>query len=137
MRPTLAPPHRRPVAVGAPPLSASAPLDRPGEWPGTPRRPTRTALSFELIPPRHGADAARLDALIAGLASYHPDYVSVTSSRRSDWLSGTAELITRLARTTELRPIAHLACTAGTRAELTEWIRTLFHDTYKLLLELF
>lgn len=110
----------------APPLvSASAPLDRPDETPPAPKPRARTALSFELIPPRHGADAARLDELIAGLSAYNPDYVSVTSSRRSDWLAGTAALISRLDSTTDLRTIAHLACTAGTREELTVWIRTL------------
>ncbi|PAT03214.1 5,10-methylenetetrahydrofolate reductase [Corynebacterium hadale] len=106
-------------------LSASAPIDRVGEDTTQQRRRTRTALSFELIPPRHGADEGKLDELIAGLAAYRPDYVSVTSSRRSDWLTGTAALIARVAETTNLRPIAHLACTAGTREELVTWIRTL------------
>lgn len=108
-------------------LSASAPLDRVGEAPlrRRPRPRTRTALSFELIPPRNDADTAKLDELIAGLAAYNPDYVSVTSSKRSEWLEGTAALISRIASTTELRTIAHLACTAGTRDELAEWIRVL------------
>lgn len=107
-------------------LSASAPLDSLGEDTDTARVPrARTALSFELIPPRHDADTALLDTLIHGLVDYHPDYVSVTSSRRSDWLEGTAALISRIARTTNLKAIAHLACTAGTREELTGWIRTL------------
>lgn len=109
-------------------LSASAPLDGEGDGARvTPRRrkPQRTALSFELIPPRHDSDAKLLDELIVGLAAYQPDYVSVTSSKRSEWLEGTAALISRIADTTELRTIAHLACTAGTREELTEWIRTL------------
>ena len=108
-------------------LSASAPLDRFDDAP-LPKRPgrrQRTALSFELIPPRNAADTQLLDDLIAGLAAYHPDYVSVTSSRRSEWLEGTASVISRIAETTDLRPIAHLACTAGTRDELAEWIRVL------------
>ncbi|WP_342318766.1 methylenetetrahydrofolate reductase [Corynebacterium mayonis] len=113
------------VCTSFPLVSASAPLDRPDEYPTPPKPRARTALSFELIPPRHGADTAKLDELITGLAAYEPDYVSVTSSRRSDWLEGTAQLITRIARTTTLRPIAHLACTAGTREELRVWIRTL------------
>lgn len=110
-------------------LSASAPLDSPdeavGSTPAARRRGTRTALSFELIPPRHSADTEKLDELIAGLAAYHPDYVSVTSSMRSDWLEGTSALIARVASTTDLRPIAHLACTAGTADELERWIRQL------------
>ena len=82
-------------------------------------------MSFEIIPPRPSDSVAKMDELIAGLAAYNPDYVSVTSSRRSEWLEGTAAVISRIAETTDLRPIAHLACTAGTREELTEWIRTL------------
>lgn len=117
------PAHR---AWAAHPLvSASAPLDGPDDTPPAPKPHTRTALSFELIPPRDTADAERLGKLIQGLAAYRPDYVSVTSSRRSGWLSGTADLISLLDSTTNLRTIAHLACTAGTREELTEWIRTL------------
>ncbi|AWB83099.1 methylenetetrahydrofolate reductase [Corynebacterium liangguodongii] len=107
-------------------LSASAPLDRLDEDPGyPPARRAPVALSFELIPPRHDADTALLDTLIEGLLAYHPDYVSVTSSRRSDWLEGTAALISRISRTTDLKTIAHLACTAGTREELAGWIRAL------------
>ena len=117
-------------------LSASAPLDTAEEALGTGRdtgpgtdqgvsRRSRTALSFELIPPRNTADTEKLDELIAGLAAYHPDYVSVTSSMRSDWLEGTSALIARIASTTDLRPIAHLACTAGTKVELEGWIRQL------------
>ena len=108
-------------------LSASAPIDREGA--PVIRRPRpkrqRTALSFEIIPPRPSDSVDKMDELIAGLAAYNPDYVSVTSSRRSEWLEGTAAVISRIAETTDLRPIAHLACTAGTREELTEWIRTL------------
>lgn len=108
-------------------LSASAPIDREGA--PVIRRPRpkrqRTALSFEIIPPRPSDSVAKMDELIAGLVAYNPDYVSVTSSRRSEWLEGTAAVISRIAETTDLRPIAHLACTAGTREELTEWIRTL------------
>ena len=108
-------------------LSASAPIDREGA--PVIRRPRpkrqRTALSFEIIPPRPSDSVAKMDELIAGLAAYNPDYVSVTSSRRSEWLEGTAAVLSRIAETTDLRPIAHLACTAGTREELTEWIRTL------------
>ncbi len=107
-------------------LSASAPIDREGAPViRRPRPRQRTALSFEIIPPRPSDSVAKMDELIAGLAAYNPDYVSVTSSRRSEWLEGTAAVISRIAETTDLRPIAHLACTAGTREELTEWIRTL------------
>ncbi|WIM67722.1 methylenetetrahydrofolate reductase [Corynebacterium breve] len=106
-------------------LSASAPLDSLDEpAPEAPKR-RRPALSFEVIPPRHDADAAKIDRLLTTLNAYQPDYISVTSSARSQWLSGTAEFIGRISRETEARTIAHLACTAGTPDELTDWIHTL------------
>ncbi|WP_371440802.1 methylenetetrahydrofolate reductase [Corynebacterium sp. NML98-0116] len=106
-------------------ISASAPLDSIEEELAPRTQRARTALSFEVIPPRHSVDSAKLDALIQGLAAYQPDYVSVTSSHRSDWLEGTARLIERIAQTTSMRPIAHLACTAGTPDELRQWITQL------------
>ncbi|WP_255994660.1 MULTISPECIES: methylenetetrahydrofolate reductase [unclassified Corynebacterium] len=107
-------------------LSASAPLDPLDEAPEQPvRTPARTALSFELIPPRHDADEAKLKDLVSGLAAYKPDYIAVTSSRRSGWLEGTADFIARLTESTNLPTIAHLACTAGTEEELADWIRRL------------
>jgi len=99
------------------------PLDEAPEQPV--RTPARTALSFELIPPRHDADEAKLKDLVSGLAAYKPDYIAVTSSRRSGWLEGTADFIARLTESTNLPTIAHLACTAGTEEELADWIRRL------------
>ncbi|WP_018298101.1 methylenetetrahydrofolate reductase [Corynebacterium lubricantis] len=106
-------------------LSASAPLDSLDEpAPEAPKR-RRLALSFEVIPPRHDADEEKIERLLATLNAYKPDYISVTSSARSHWLEGTANFISRISRETSARTIAHLACTAGTREELTEWIHTL------------
>lgn len=88
-------------------------------------RPRRLALSFEVIPPRSQAQAATLPALLAELDTLAPDYLAVTSSAKSGWLHGTADFIRLVTATTHLRPLAHLACTAGTRAELTRWIHHL------------
>ncbi|MDO4242109.1 MAG: methylenetetrahydrofolate reductase, partial [Microbacteriaceae bacterium] len=49
----------------------------------------------------------------------------VTSSQRSGWLHGTAEFIAEISRTTAMRPLAHLACTAGNKQEMRDWIDTL------------
>ena len=65
-------------------------------------------MSFEIIPPRPTDDAGKIDQLIAGLAEYKPDYVSVTSSRRSEWLEGTAAVISRIAETTDPVSYTHL-----------------------------
>ena len=115
-----------------PRMSASAPLDyleldsagntlQPDEG----KAPGRTALSFEVIPPRHDADSAKTENLLQVLSGYNPDYIAVTSSKRSGWLEGTAKFIAQISSTTAMRPLAHLACTAGNKQELTEWINVL------------
>ncbi|WP_200441967.1 methylenetetrahydrofolate reductase [Corynebacterium macginleyi] len=107
----------------SPRFSASAPLDSMSEE--ELMVPERLALSFEVIPPRHDADEAKIDRLLEALESYHPDYIAVTSSQRSGWLAGTTNFIERISRTTSMRPLAHLACTAGSRTELIGWTNRL------------
>lgn len=118
----------------SPRMSASAPLDQISE--DTPERAARPALSFEVIPPRHDADAAKIDRLLATLTAYHPDYIAVTSSQRSGWLDGTAAFIEKISRDTSMRPLAHLACTAGTEEELEAWIERLVDAGVRGLLAL-
>ena len=111
-----------------PRFSASAPLDDfDNEVAALSRRyrSGRTALSFEVIPPRHDADAAKIDNLLRTLESYRPDYIAVTSSQRSGWLRGTADFIAQISQQTRMRPLAHLACTAGPTEELEDWIEAL------------
>lgn len=126
-------------------FSASAPLDTdPADSAAVPGAATSTgawgrqrlALSFEVIPPRHDADEAKIAGLLATLDSYHPDYISVTSSRRSGWLEGTTRFIAEISATTRMRPLAHLACTAGTREELIDWINRLVDAGVRGLLAL-
>ncbi|WP_408929837.1 methylenetetrahydrofolate reductase [Corynebacterium axilliensis] len=118
----------------SPRMSASAPLDQISE--DIPERAARPALSFEVIPPRHDADAAKIDRLLATLTAYHPDYIAVTSSQRSGWLDGTAAFIEKISRDTSMRPLAHLACTAGTEEELEAWIERLVDAGVRGLLAL-
>lgn len=115
-----------------PRMSASAPLDHLElDHAGNPRAagvgkaPGRTALSFEVIPPRHDADSAKTENLLQVLGSYNPDYIAVTSSKRSGWLEGTAKFIAQISSTTSMRPLAHLACTAGDKQQLISWINVL------------
>lgn len=129
----------------APRVSASAPLDDSSDNPDNPdnaenteprTRSERTALSFEVIPPRHDADEKKISHLLETLQSYRPDYISVTSSCRSGWLDGTAEFISRIDRETNMRTLAHLACTAGTKQEMVAWINRLIDSGVRGLLAL-
>ncbi len=118
-------------------FSASAPLDTfDAEELHQAPVPERTSLSFEVMPPRHGADEAKIDELLATLESYNPDYISVTSSRNSDWLEGTAKFIEKINARTRIPTVAHLACTAGTREELIGWINRLMDSGVRGLLAL-
>ncbi|WP_165242725.1 methylenetetrahydrofolate reductase [Corynebacterium lizhenjunii] len=125
-------------------MSASAPIDHlldqplgyPTADPAPSQHPTRVAMSFEVIPPRNEDDASRLDNLLDTLAQYNPDYVAVTSSQRSGWLEGTARFIERISTTTNMRPLAHLACTAGPVHELSGWIDRLVDSGVRGLLAL-
>ncbi|AIT59917.1 methylenetetrahydrofolate reductase [Corynebacterium doosanense] len=122
----------------APRLSASAPVDTQ-EQTDTPH-PTwdRLALSFEVIPPRinQAGDRDKLDALLAEVQTYRPDYVAVTSSARSGWLDGTAAVIEYITDNSRLRPLAHLACTAGTEEEVVRGINQLVDAGVRGLLAL-
>lgn len=132
----------------APRVSASAPLDDSSDNPDNPDNPDnaenteprtsseRTALSFEVIPPRHDADEKKISHLLETLQSYRPDYISVTSSCRSGWLDGTAKFISRIDRETNMRTLAHLACTAGTKQEMVAWINRLIDSGVRGLLAL-
>lgn len=122
----------------APRVSASAPLDDSSDnaQPQPRTASERTALSFEVIPPRHDADEKKISHLLETLESYRPDYISVTSSRRSGWLDGTAKFISRIDRETTMRTLAHLACTAGTKQEMIAWINRLIDSGVRGLLAL-
>ncbi|MGP6174247.1 methylenetetrahydrofolate reductase [Corynebacterium sp. A21] len=103
-------------------IPALDPTDLLGREPGARHR---TSLSFEVMPPRDGADQAKIDTLLTTLESYNPDYLAVTSSQRSSWLAGTANFISQIDQTTRMRPLAHLTCTAGPTQELVGWINNL------------
>ena len=124
----------------SPRLSASVPLDHLTEEEELAATATasrrRLALSFEVIPPRHDADEAKVAHLLQVLERYHPDYIAVTSSQSSGWLEGTTAFIKRVADETTMRPLAHLACTAGNAQELDEWIDNLVDSGVRGLLAL-
>lgn len=116
-------------------FSASAPLDS-FDLEDQRDIPQRTALSFEVMPPRYDVDESKIAELLSTLESYNPDYISVTSSRNSGWLEGTAKFIAEISATTRMRPLAHLACTAGSREELIGWIDRLMDSGVRGLLAL-
>lgn len=122
----------------APRLSASAPVDSFEQAQNASPTWDRLALSFEVIPPRidHAGDRDKLDQLLAEVQSYRPDYVAVTSSARSGWLDGTAAVVEYITENSRLRPLAHLACTAGPEQDIVRGINQLVDAGVRGLLAL-
>lgn len=108
-------------------ISASAPLDAELDGRDTVAETLRPknqklALSFEVMPPRNEAQKARMPALLESIQGYDPDYLAVTSAMGTGWARGTADFIELISSTTDLKPLAHMACTAAPVEELTVWI---------------
>src|SRR3712207_4261212 len=76
------------------------------------------SFSFEFFPPRDDAGEAQLWDAIRALESYRPTFVSVTYGAGGGTRDTTVRITGRIARETELTPVAHLTCVGHTREEL-------------------
>lgn len=76
----------------------------------------KKTLSFEIFPPKREEDTFTLiDKTIKKLASYNPDYMSVTYGALGNTLSNTAMIAKTIKDNTGAQPLAHLTCVASTR----------------------
>ena len=76
--------------------------------------------SFEFFPPRTPVALAQLEETLKDLELLTPSYVSVTYGAGGTTRNLTHDLVVRLRRETSMTPMAHLACAAHTRSELTD-----------------
>ena len=75
----------------------------------------KKTLSFEIFPPKREEDTFTLiDKTIKKLASYKPDYMSVTYGALGNTLSNTAMIAKTIKENTDAQPLAHLTCVAST-----------------------
>ena len=75
-------------------------------------------VSFEFFPPKSVDADAQLDDALRKLQPLAPAFVSVTYGAGGSTREKTVELVGRIRRDWELRPMAHLTCVGATRAEL-------------------
>lgn len=76
----------------------------------------KKTLSFEIFPPKREEDTFTLiDTTIKKLASYAPDYMSVTYGALGNTLSNSAMIAKTIKENTNALPLAHLTCVASTR----------------------
>jgi len=76
------------------------------------------SFSFEFFPPRDEAGEAQLWDAIAKLEPYRPTFVSVTYGAGGSTRDTTVRVTERIARETDLVPMAHLTCVGHTVAEI-------------------
>lgn len=76
------------------------------------------SFSFEFFPPADEAGEEQLWNAISALGPYRPTFVSVTYGAGGSSRDTTVRLTSRIARETDLLPVAHLTCVGHTREEL-------------------
>ncbi|HET7411299.1 MAG TPA: methylenetetrahydrofolate reductase [NAD(P)H] [Pararhizobium sp.] len=83
----------------------------------------RINVSFEFFPPKTGDMESQLWESISRLASYRPDFVSVTYGAGGSTHQPTRSTVRRIVAETDLVPAAHLTCVGATRGEVDEVAR--------------
>lgn len=83
----------------------------------------RTALSFELFPPRTDAAAIALGRTIDRLADVDPAFISVTFGAGGTSRDRSLTVLRYILEQTDVEPMAHLTCVGSSHAEANELVR--------------
>lgn len=83
----------------------------------------RASFSVELFPPKDEAGEERLWHSLASLATFAPDFVSVTYGAGGSTRDRTVRITSEITERTGIRTVAHLTCVGSTRTELLETLR--------------
>lgn len=78
----------------------------------------RLRFSFEFFPPKNPDAEEQLWTTISELASWNPDFVSVTYGAGGTTQAPTLSTVTRLLEETPLRTASHLTCVSATKEEV-------------------
>lgn len=91
-----------------------------------PKPETGPAISFELFPPK-SADATRaLDSAVDRLATFGPDYFSVTYGAGGSDRDRTRAIVDRVAARSRTPVAQHLTCVGASRADIDAQARALW-----------
>lgn len=105
------------------PLDAPAPDGAARQDPDSAAASAAPTFSFELYPPRNAAAAAALDLSLAELVAARPEFISVTYGANGSSRGVSLEVLGRLLRDTDVKPMAHLTCVGSSYAEASRLIR--------------
>ncbi len=78
---------------------------------------SKVALSYEVYPPREGADASGLHSSILELAKTEPEFISVTFGAGGSSTKNSLEVLRFIKDNTSATPLAHLTCVGNTFSE--------------------
>ena len=76
----------------------------------------RIKVSFEFFPPKNGDMESQLWESISKLATFQPDFVSVTYGAGGSTKQPTLNTVSRICSETALAPAAHLTCVGSDKA---------------------
>lgn len=93
-------------------------------------------FSFEIFPPNKNFSEEKLKAVTEELASYKPDFISVTYGAGGTTKAGTVEIASYIKNELKIETLAHLTCIGSKKQEITNFLKELKNNNIKNILAL-
>lgn len=83
---------------------------------------SKVPISYEVYPPREGADASGLQKSILRLAETDPEFISVTFGAGGSSTKNSLEVLSYIKQHTSATPLAHITCVGNTFSEAKDLV---------------
>lgn len=93
-------------------------------------------FSFEIFPPNKNFSEEKLKAVTEELASYKPDFISVTYGAGGTTKAGTVEIASYIKNELKIETLAHLTCIGSKKQEIANFLKELKNNNIKNILAL-
>ncbi|BBM35665.1 methylenetetrahydrofolate reductase [NAD(P)H] [Pseudoleptotrichia goodfellowii] len=93
-------------------------------------------FSFEIFPPNKNFSEEKLKAVTKELASYKPDFISVTYGAGGTTKAGTVEIASYIKNELKIETLAHLTCIGSKKQEIANFLKELKNNNIKNILAL-
>lgn len=93
-------------------------------------------FSFEIFPPNKNFSEEKLKAVTEELASYKPDFISVTYGAGGTTKAGTVEIASYVKNELKIETLAHLTCIGSKKQEIANFLKELKNNNIKNILAL-
>lgn len=95
---------------------------------------SKVAISYEVYPPREGADPTALQESIRALATTEPKFISVTFGAGGSSTKNSLDVLNFIKENTSATPLAHITCVGNTFSEAKDLVHQfLDHGIYDFL----